>query len=45
MILQKLGYKEIDQENEKDIEEIIRKNIKFWKRDLSRLPSGTLDKI
>ena len=37
--------KEIEQENEKDIEEIIQESIKEWTSDLCRLPPVGHDKI
>ena len=38
-------YKEIEQENERDIEEIIQENIKEWTSDLSSLLPVSHDKI
>ena len=38
-------YREIEQENERDIEEIIQENIKEWTSDSSRLPPVSHDKI
>ena len=38
-------YKEIEQENERDIEEIIQENIKEWTSDLSSLLPLSHDKI
>ena len=38
-------YKKIDQENKRDIEEIIKKNIIEWTSDLSRLPPVSNGKI
>ena len=41
----KPAYKEIEQENERDIEKIIQENIKEWTSDLSRLPPVSHEKI
>ena len=38
-------YREFEQENERDIEEIIQENIREWISDLSRLPPVSHDKI
>ena len=38
-------YKVIQQENERDNEEIIQENIKEWTSDLSRLPPVSHEKI
>ena len=38
-------YKEIEQDSERNIEEIIQQNIKEWTSDLSRLPPVSHEKI
>ena len=38
-------YKEFEQDNERDIEEIIQENIKEWTSDLSKLPPVSHEKI
>ena len=38
-------YKEIEQENERDIQEIIQENIIVWTSDMSRLPPVAMTKF